>query len=584
MITPLEELKKRPWYPSYPQEIKDQLESYTLPEIPLYRFLESSAKYFPKVAAMIYEPGNFMVNYKDLAHLCERFASGLQNEFGVKKGDRIAIYSRNYPEFLIAHYGILMAGAVFVACNPMLIKDELEYLLNDSQAEIIVISDDMAPVLRQILREKSTGIRKVILFERDHEFRAPVLRKARLKIRRPFFRFSGVFSDKPYVKPEIAPRSDLAAIMYTSGTTGYPKGVMFSHYNIVCSNIQYHCTYTGKFPEIDAEGFVKCTNFKRDLTRDWEYPIRYGVDSAVAVATWTHVMGFSGYLHCQVMAANTIFPLPVFNVDVMLEMIRRWRIAFTGGAPMIMSMLLARSDIDEQDLSPVRAWATGSAPCPVVLGENFAKRISGIITEGYSLTEAANISTKNFCNKSGLRKWGSTGLPLPFVDMKIVDLETGTREMSIGEEGELIQNGPAVTLGYLNKPEDTRESFRNGWLYTGDIAVMDQDGFISITGRKKELIIYKGYNIAPRTLEEIILKHPAVADCAAVGKKDELAGEIPVAFVVRKEGASLSAEEIMKFVNDKVAPYKKVREVRFIDKIPLNALNKVNRRELANLL
>lgn len=579
------ELKERPWYKFYPEEVRKQLESsYTLPKVPLYTFLESSAKYYSQSTAIIYEPENFIINYADLCDVCLRFAAGLQQKFGVKKGDKVAIYSRNYPEFLIAHYGILMAGAVYVSCNPILIQDELEYLLQDSKAKIVVISDEMEPILRNIIDEKKTEVESVIVFERDNELRFSLLGKATGTVSPPFYRYANVFSDEPVTRHEIDPVKDLSAICYTSGTTGYPKGVMVSHCNAVASAMLYHNAFTGKFPEVDEEGLLKFTNHEKDLTQEWEFTCRYGIDSSLSVTPWTHMMGFLAHLNVPVMAALTIFPMPVFKEDQMLDMIRRWKMSFAGGAPQMMSMLLARPDIDQQDLTSIRGWSTGGAPCPVALGEHFEKIIGGFITEGYSLTEATCGSTKNFCSRSGKRKWGSVGVPLPFTDIKLVDLEHGTTEMPVGQDGELIQRGPQVTMGYLNRPEDTAETYKDGWLYTGDIAMMDEDGFFYITGRKKELIIYKGYNIAPRTLEEFLYKHPAIRECAVVGKKDSNAGEIPVAFVSLNEGTSVAAEDLMRFVNEKVAAYKKIREVRFIEKIPVNANGKVMRRELEAML
>lgn len=584
LITDLKEIKKRPWYKSYPEEIKQQLETYTLPKIPLYRLLESSAKYYPESMAIVHEPENFIVNYRDFHRLCERFGSGLQHKFGVKKGDRVAICARNYPEFLIAHYGILMIGAIYVACNPILTKDEIEYQLKDSQSRIMIISEDMTPIIKKIVAEKNTLLENIIVFERDQELKPVLFGGAVSNVVSPYFKYGAVFSDEPVVKPTIDPDNDLSAIIYTSGTTGYPKGVMISHYNAVSSTIQYHCTYTGKFPEMDASGLLKCTNHARDLSDKWEFPIRYGIDSGLAVTPWTHMMGFLAHLNGPVMAAMTIFPMPVFNMEMMLTMVRRWRIAFAGGAPQIMTMLLARPDIDQQDLSPIRAWTTGGAPCPVALGKKFEEKIGGVITEGYSLTEATCSSTKNFCGRSAKRKWGSVGLPLPYTEIKVVDLINDTQELPLGQDGELIHNGPQITMGYLGKPDDTREVFKDGWLYTGDIGKMDEDGFFYITGRKKELIIYKGYNIAPRMLEEVLYKHPDVLECAVVGKKDDMAGEIPVAFVSLREGAKASTDDIMTFVNEKVAAYKKVREVRFIDKIPVNANGKVMRKDLVKML
>lgn len=584
MITDLTEIKRRPWYPFYPQEVREQMETFTFPEIPVSRLLESSAKYYPHTTALVYEPENFIVNYRELCSLGERFASGLQQRLGVKKGDKVAIYSRNYPEVLIAFYGMAMAGAVYVACNPLLIKAELEYQLNDSQARIIVISEDLLPVLKEVIKERSTNLETVIVFERDKELKPPLLGRAAGTYAMPFLKYSDVFSDEPPLKPEINTRSDLAGILYTSGTTSYPKGVMISHFNVVSSSIIYGTTYTGKFPELDEGGFLKFTNFEKDLSREWEYPFRYGIDSVLAVPPWTHMMGFLGQLIYPVMSAMTIFPMPSFDLDSMLEMIRRWRISFAGGAPQMMAALLSRPDMDRQDISSIRAWTTGGNPTPVALGEKFEKRIGGVISEAWTLTEATMSSTKNYANKSSFRKFGSVGIPLPYTEVKIVDTETGTREMPPGEEGELIQKGPSVALGYWNRPEDTREAFKDGWLYTGDLGTMDEKGFFYITGRKKELIKYKGYNIAPRMLEEILYQHPAVLACAAVGKKDDAAGEIPLAFVSLKEGAKVSAGELMEFVNRQVAPYKKLREIRFIEKMPLFASGKLNRRALIQML
>ena len=582
--TDLAEIKKRPWYPFYPPEVREQMETFTFPEIPVPRLLESSAKYYPNATALVYEPENFLVNYRELCSLCERFASGLQNRLGVKKGDKVAIYSRNYPEVLIAFYGMAMAGAVYVACNPLLIKTELEYQLNDSKARIIVIPDEVLPVLRDVIKEKHTSLEAVIVFERDKEMKQPLLGGATGTYAPPFLKYADVFDDNPPAKPEITPPSDLIGILYTSGTTSYPKGVMISHFNVVSSSIIYGTVYTGKFPAVDGSGFLKFTNFAKDLSREWEYPFRYGIDSVLAVPPWTHVMGFVGQLIYPVMSAMTIFPMPSFDMDSMLDKIRRWKISFAGGAPQMMAALLSRPDMDRQDISSIRAWTAGGNPTPVALGKKFQERIGGVISEAWTLSEATMSSTKNYANKSSKRKFGSVGIPLPFTEVKIVDPETGTREMPPGEEGELVQKGPSVALGYWNRPEDTREAFKDGWLYTGDLGTMDENGFFYITGRKKELIKYKGYNIAPRMLEEILYRHPAVLGCAAVGKKDDAAGEIPVAFVSLKEGAQVTAEELMEFVNRQVAPYKKLREIRFIEKMPLFASGKLNRRALVQML
>lgn len=584
MIIDLKEMKTKPWYKAYPEEVRQQMENYTLPEIPIFKMLESTAKYYPKVVAMIYEPENFIVTYPDLYDLCKRFASGLQNKFGVEKGDRVAIFGRNAPELAIAIWGLSMTGAIYIACNPLLIKKELLYQLNDSGAKIIIVSDEMLPLIREIMEEKSSSLEQVIVFARDEELKQLLLRKVVEKYIPPFFNFSDVFSDDCLVIPAINPQSDLMCIMYTSGTTSYPKGVMVSHSNIVQSCLIYGTVYTGKFPEQDAAGFLKCTNYQKDLSTDWEFPFRHGIDAVLAVPPWTHMMGFLGQLMYPIIAAITIVPMPVFDINSMLNMIQRWKIAFVGGAPQMAAMILAQPDIDYHDISCIRAWTSGGAPMPVALGEQFEKRIGGVISEAWTLTEATMSSTKCYANKSAFRKWGAVGIPLPFTAVKVVDPLTGTKEMPVGEEGELLQKGPSVALGYWNKPEDTTEGFKDGWLYTGDLGTMDEDGFFYITGRKKELIKYKGYNIAPRMLEEVLYQHPAVYMCAAVGRKDPALGEIPIAFVELKPDVKATPEELMEFVNGQVAPYKKLREIILIEKIPLLSTGKLNRRELNEMV
>ncbi|MCB2190000.1 MAG: acyl--CoA ligase [Deltaproteobacteria bacterium] len=583
-VTDAQELKTRPWFHAYPERIKRRFDDYQFPRVSLFDFLKSSAKYYGDSTAVLYENENLLLNYKELLSLCGRFAEGLVNKLGLSKGDTIAIYARNYPEVIIGMFASYAAGATYVSCNPILIKEELKYQLVDSKAKVAIISDDKYPVLKEILDEGGTMLEAVIVFDRDHELKLDLFEQGREQYKEPFVAFKEVFGGTELAPVKLDPSEDLAAIIYTSGTTGQPKGVMVSHENAVCSAILYHATYTGMYPEEDEEGLLKFENDPADLQEDWDFPIRYGIDSAMAAAPWTHMMGFLAHLQALVMGAMAIIPVPEMNIKKAFEIIKRWKVSFAGGAPQMMTMMLESPDIDETDLSSIRVWTTGGAPCTVALGTNFEQKIGGVIAEGYSLTEATMASVKNFSNKSSQRKWGSIGLPLPFTDVKIVNPGDRTQEMAPGEEGELIHNGYQVSKGYLNLPEETAECFEDGWIFTGDIGRMDEDGYFYITGRLKDIIIYKGYNIAPRMLEEVLYAHPQISEAAVVGQKDERAGEIPVAFVVLKDGADLGGKEIIEYVNERVAGYKKIRKAIVVNELPYSGTGKIMKKNLATML
>ncbi len=583
-ITDIEELKKRPWFQAYPERIKRRFDDYRFPEVSLYDFLRSSAKYYGGSTAVLYEKENLLLSYRELLTLCGRFADGLVKKLGLKKGDTVAIYARNYPEVIIGMFATFAAGATYVSCNPILIKDELKYQLMDSRVKLAIVSDDKYPILKEIMNEGGTMLEGVIVFDRDNELKLGLFEKQKTKHAKPFMNFMEVFGPSDFHPEKVAPGEDLAAIIYTSGTTGQPKGVMVTHENAVASSILYHATYTGVYPEVDEEGLLRFQNDPSDLQEDWDFPIRYGVDSAIAAAPWTHMMGFLAHLQSLVMGAMTIIPVPELNIKKAFETVKKWKVSFAGGAPQMMTMMLESPDMDNTDLSSIRVWTTGGAPCTVALGTRFEKMIGGVISEGYSLTEATMGSVKNFSNRSSVRKWGSIGIPLPFTDVKIVKPEDGTVEVAPGEEGELIHNGYQVSKGYLNLPEETAENFKDGWIHTGDIGSMDEDGYFHITGRLKDIIIYKGYNIAPRMLEEVIFAHHGISEAAVVGQKDARAGEIPVAFVVLKEGAKLTGEEVIAYVNERIAGYKKIRKVIVVDKLPYSGTGKIMKQLLVEML
>jgi long-chain acyl-CoA synthetase len=290
-------------------------------------------------------------------------------------------------------------------------------------------------------------------------------------------------------------------------------------------------------------------------------------------------MGFSG-LSTRLAVAATAIILPEFDPRKYLELIQKYKPRGVGGVPTLFNFLLSHPDFDKYDVSSIKFCVSGAAPLPVETYKEIEKKFDAIVIEGYGLTEATAAAIINPADPDGKRKPGSVGLPLPDTDVKIVDVERGERELPPGEIGELIIKGPQVMLGYWKREEETKKALRNGWLYTGDLARMDEDGYFYIVERKKEMLIYKGYNVYPRELEEVLYEHPAVKLCAVIGKPDPKVGEIPKAFVVLKRGKKVTAEELMRFCEERVASYKKIREVEFRSSLPLSFIGKVLKREL----
>jgi long-chain acyl-CoA synthetase len=270
---------------------------------------------------------------------------------------------------------------------------------------------------------------------------------------------------------------------------------------------------------------------------------------------------------------------PRFDPAQYLQAIEKYEATTIGGAPQLFIPLVNHPDLKKYDLSSIRFVVSGAAPLPIPVMEQMLKVFPGVISEGYGLTECTMVSNINPPSREGL-KMGSVGLPLADVEVKIVDLDTGNKELPPGEAGEICIKGPQVMQGYWNKSEETKMVLRDGWLYTGDIGREDEDGYFYIVDRKKDMLIYKGYNVYPRELEEVMAKHPAVQQCAVIGKLDPEGGEIPVAFVVLKGGAAVTAEELIEYCAQNVAPYKKIRQIIFKKELPISGVGKVLKKEL----
>lgn len=548
--------------------------SLEYPEFPVYEFLDQTAARVPNRVAIIF--GGMELTYGELKLLSDRFATALF-EMGIKKGDRVAINLINCPQFAIAYYAILRIGGVFTPLSPMLSPPEAKHQLSDSGARVLISLDLIYPGIQSIISE--TPVEKVIttsIADCYNPIIQPLKPLGKIEVPDTIDMAPLLAQHEPFTEVvEIDVKTDLAHIAYTGGTTGLSKGVMLTHYNVFTNCLQFW-----GWPNGTA---VKVVDGKMELvfplgTDEGDRISRQDEEIALVVVPWFHAMGTIGYLNMQISGGVTMVVLPRFEAREYIECIAKYKVTILGGAPQLFIPLINLSDFDDYDLSSIKYAASGAAPLAGSVMDRLLGSFSGAVVEAYGLTECTMGATSNPPRRESIRL-GSVGLPVFDTEVKIVDVSSG-EELPVGEEGEVCIKGPQVMQGYWNRPDATAEVLRDGWLHTGDIGKMDEDGFVFITDRLKDMIIYKGYNVYPRELEEVIFTHPAVEQCAVIGKPDEEVGESPIAFIKLVEGASIDPSEIMDFTNPKVAAYKKLREVIVVDEIPVSGVGKVLKREL----
>jgi long-chain acyl-CoA synthetase len=550
-----EQLEK-PWYKFWPEGVPKHID---YPEIPLSDILKNTAESNPNHVAIVYFDKE--MNYRELNLACDKFATALA-DLGVKKGDKVALFLPNIPQFVISYYGAIKIGAIETAISPLYKEREVEHQLSDSEAATIVVLDLLYPILEKVLDK--TGVKRVIVTSLKEymppakAFLGSLLKKipSHKVERKPNVYFFQELLSKYGANPpkvDINPKRDLVALQYTGGTTGISKGAMLTHMNLV-SNA------------------VACDAWLRGTK---------GGETFLTVLPLFHIYGMTTGMNAPIFLAGKMVMLPRFDAVSTFQAIQKHRVTVFCGAPTMYAMLLAHPDLKKYDLKSVRFCISGSAPLPPEVQKKWMEVAGGVLVEGYGLTESSPVTHCNPLDKSMKTvQVGSIGLPWPDTDAKIMDIETGKKELGPNEDGELVVKGPQVMKGYWKMAEESASVLRNGWLYTGDIAKMDVNGYFYITDRKKDLIKYKGYSVYPREIEDVIYEHPAVKLCAVVGKPDPVAIEIPKAFVVLKEGKTATEEEIKQFVNSKVAPYKAVREVEFRTELPMTLVGKVLRRVL----
>jgi long-chain acyl-CoA synthetase len=482
------------------------------------------------------------ISYKTLQDMSKR-VSGALRACGVKKGDRIGIMLPNCPPYVVSFFGVLRRGAVVVQINPMYTRRELEAILTDSGADVLIVFGELYPRVQKI--KSFSRLRKVIIVETD-SFRLenPLSHEVSWKA---FLHEAAPVPDEP-----VDPKCDVAVFQYTGGTTGRSKGAMLTHQNLVVNVQQIHAHAS-----------------ENPLTEQ---------DKILTVIPLFHVYGMTCAMNFGFFLGSSLILLPRFESLEVLKTIQKHRPAYFPGVPTMYVALNAYPGAEKYGVDAIRIINSGSASLPVELIQSFEKKTGAVMYEGYGLSEASPTTHSN--PRSGQRKPGSVGIPLPGTEAKIVDLETGTRTVKIGETGELVIRGPQVMKGYWNMPDETKQTLRNGWLYTGDIARMDEDGYFYIVDRKKDLIIAGGYNIYPREVEEVLYTHPAVLEAAVVGVPDPYRGETVKAYLVFKPGAKATSQELEAFCRGHLAPFKVPKQFEIRSSLPKNAVGKILRRVL----
>ncbi|BAU27934.1 long-chain acyl-CoA synthetase [Aneurinibacillus soli] len=486
---------------------------------------------YPMRAAYIYN-GN-ETTYEELYEHVRDTASYLA-QTGIGPGDHVALLLGNSPEFVIAYYGILLSGAAVVPINPLYTPHEMLFILRDSGVRMAIAASVLLPAFEGV-RSQLPELEMVVLVGVD---------ECSVPWAVPFPKMMA--HTNPEWTPPVVDGGDRAVILYTSGTTGTPKGAILTHRNMA-SNADSISEYLGVYTK----------------------------DKFVAVLPMFHVFCMTVCLNAPIANGATILIAPRFSPKPLIELIEEQQATIFAGVPTMYNFMMQQSDVSASALSSLRICVSGGAAMPVALLHGFEKRFNKVISEGYGLSEAAPVTAFN--PVEGVRKPGSVGVDIPGVTNKVVDAEGG--ELARGEVGELIVQGPNVMEGYLNLPEETALALRNGWLYTGDMAYMDEDGYVFIVDRKKDMILVGGYNVYPREVEEVLYTHPLVMEAAVIGVPDERFGERIQAYVVRKD-ESLTEDELREHCSRDLARYKVPRDIIFMEELPKNTTGKILRRSL----
>ncbi|PFW58701.1 long-chain fatty acid--CoA ligase [Bacillus cereus] len=546
---------EKPWLQSYPEEIPATI-AYDIQ--PLHRYLEKMVSRYPEKKALHFLGKD--VTFADFHDKVKKFANYLQ-KLGIEKGDRVAIMLPNCPQSVIGYYGTLLAGGIVVQTNPLYTERELEYQLHDSGAKVILCLDLVFPRVTNV--QNATRLEHVIVtriadflpFPKNLLYPFVQKKQANLVVNvsesETIHLWKSVEKESNTdVEVPCDPENDLALLQYTGGTTGFPKGVMLTHKNLVSNTL---------------------------MGAHWLYNCTEGEEVILGVLPFFHVYGMTAVMNLSIMQGYKMVLIPKFDMKMVFEAIKKHKVTLFPGAPTIYIALLNSPLLKEYDISSIQACISGSAPLPVEVQEEFERVTGGKLVEGYGLTESSPVTHGNFLWEK--RVPGSIGVPWPDTEAIIMSLETG-EALPPGEIGEIVVKGPQIMKGYWNKPEETAAVLQDGWLHTGDVGYMDEDGFFYVKDRKKDMIVASGFNVYPREVEEVLYEHEKVQEVVTIGVPDPYRGETVKAFVVLKEGAECSEEELDQFARKYLAAYKVPKVYEFREELPKTTVGKILRRVL----
>jgi len=535
----------RIWHKAYqsgvPREV--EFEEITLPEM-----LTRTARRYPDHTALFYM--GTVITYRELEGLVNRFARSLSG-LGVNPGDKVAMLLPNLPQIVIADFATFRIGATTVMNNPLYTETELEYQFNDSGANVAVTLDLLLPKVVQL--KERTGITSIISCSAGDYLPASLKGEEKKDELPPgVYRFVDLIEDVPDDPVDNAARwDDVGNIMYTGGTTGVSKGVLLTHANLSMNTQQF---------------------------RAWFYDLENGEESMLAVFPFFHAAGYTGMQNNCVYAgwANVLVPRP--DPDMIVKIIEMAKPTLVPGVPTIFVGLLQNERFRQMDFSFLKSFIAGGGPLAVETIRQLKELKDVPLVNVYGLTEISPMGTATPWR--GVEKPDTVGIPFPSTDLKIVDVETGEQEMALGDAGEILFKGPQVMQGYLNKPEESVAALRDGWVHSGDIGFLDEDGYLTIVDRKKDVIVASGYNVYPKEIDEVLFEHPDIIEACTIGIPDEYRGETVKAYVVPKAGVSIDIDELTRFCREKLAAYKVPRIIESVDSLPKSAVGKILRREL----